>query len=41
MAEIPDMARFQEAPQSDDGKRAMREDRSKVQTTRVLVELNP
>jgi hypothetical protein len=41
MAEIPDMARFQELLQSDEGRRAMREDGLKVDTMRMLVEFTP
>jgi hypothetical protein len=41
MAEIPDMAKFIEFLQSDDGKKAMREDGLKVETMRILVEFTP
>jgi hypothetical protein len=41
MAEIPDMARFQEFLQSDEGQKAMREDGLKVETMRMLVEFTP
>ena len=41
LAEIPDTAKFQELVQSDDGKRAMREDGLKVETMRMLVEFTP
>jgi len=41
MAEIPDMAKFQEFLQSEEGKRAMREDGLKVETMRMLVEFTP
>jgi len=41
MAEIPDMARFQQLLQSDEGKMAMREDGLKVETMRMLVEFTP
>ena len=41
MAEIPDMAAFQELLQSAEGKKAMEEDGLKVQTMRVLVEFTP
>ena len=41
MAEIPDMAKFQEFLQSDEGQRAMRDDGLKVETMRVLVEFTP
>lgn len=41
MAEIPDMAKFQEFLQSDEGQRAMREDGLKVETMRMLVEFTP
>mgnify|MGYP001025853336 FL=1 len=38
MAEIPDMAKYQELLQSDVGQKAMREDGLKVETIRMLVE---
>jgi hypothetical protein len=41
MVEIPDMAKFHELLQSDEGKRAMREDGLKVETMRMLVEFTP
>lgn len=41
IAEIPDMAKFQELLQSDEGKRAMREDGLKIETMRMLVEFTP
>ncbi len=41
MAEVPDMAKFQEFLQSDAGQRAMREDGLKVETMRMLVEFTP
>jgi len=41
VAEIPDMAKFQELLESDDGLRAMREDGLKVETMRMLVEFTP
>jgi hypothetical protein len=41
MAEIPDMAKFQELLQSDEGQKAMREDGLKVDTMRMLVEFIP
>jgi hypothetical protein len=41
MADIPDMAAFQELLQSDEGQTAMREDGLKVETLRVLVEFTP
>jgi hypothetical protein len=41
IAEIPDMTKFQEFLQSDEGKRAMREDGLKVETMRMLVEFTP
>ena len=41
MAEIPDMAKFQELLQSDEGQKAMREDGLKVETMRMLVEFTP
>ncbi len=41
LAEIPDMAKFQELLQSAEGQRAMREDGLKVETMRMLVEFTP
>lgn len=41
MAEIPDMAKFEEFMQSEEGRNAMREDGLKVETMRILVEFNP
>ena len=41
IAEISDMAKFQELLQSDEGKRAMQEDGLKVETMRMLVEFTP
>lgn len=41
MAEIPDMVKFQELLQSDEGKSAMLEDGLKVETMRMLVEFTP
>jgi hypothetical protein len=41
IADIPDMAKFQELLQSDEGMRAMREDGLKVETMRMLVEFTP
>jgi hypothetical protein len=41
MAEMPDMAKFQELLQSDEGRKAMREDGLKVETMRMLVEFTP
>jgi hypothetical protein len=41
MAEVPDMARFQEFLQSGEGQKAMQEDGLKVETMRMLVEFNP
>lgn len=41
MAEIPDMAKFQELLRSDEGKKAMREDGLKVETVRTLIEFTP
>ena len=40
-AEIPDMAQFQEFLQSDEGKKAMREDGLKVTTLRMLTQFTP
>lgn len=41
MAEIPDLAKSQELLQSDEGRKAMREDGVKVETMRMLVEFTP
>jgi len=41
MAEIPDMAKFRELLQLDEGQKAMREDDLKVETMRMLVEFTP
>jgi hypothetical protein len=41
MAEIPDMSKFQELLQSDEGKKAMQEDGLKVKTMRMLFEFTP
>jgi hypothetical protein len=41
MAEIPDMAKFQELLQSAQGQKAMREDGLKAETMRMLVEFTP
>lgn len=41
MLEVPDMAKFKELLQSDEGKLAMREDGLKVETMRMLVEFTP
>jgi hypothetical protein len=41
MAEIPDMAKFQELLQSAEGQKAMQEDGLKVETMRMLVEFTP
>jgi hypothetical protein len=41
MAEIPDMGKFQELLQSEEGQKAMREDGLKVETMRMLVEFTP
>jgi hypothetical protein len=41
MAEIPDMAAFQELLGSDEGRRAMQEDGLKVESMRMLVEFTP
>ena len=41
LAEIPDMAKFQELLQSDEGKKAMREDGLRGETMRVLIEFTP
>lgn len=39
--EVPDMARFQSFMASDEAKKAMGEDRMKVETMRVLSEFTP
>jgi len=39
--EIPDMGKFQELLQSEEGKKAMQEDGLKVETMRMLVEFIP
>lgn len=41
MAEIPDMEKFQELMQSEEGQKAMREDGLKIDTMRMLVEFTP
>ena len=41
LAEIPDMAKFQELLKSAEGQQAMREDGLKVATMRMLVEFVP
>lgn len=41
MAEIPDMAKFHALLQSEDGKKAMKEDGLKIETMRMLVEFTP
>ena len=41
MAELSDMAKFQELLQSDEGRKAMREDGLMVETMRMLVEFIP
>ncbi len=41
MAEIPDMAKFEELLQSAEGQKAMQEDGLKVETMRMLVEFTP
>ena len=41
LAEIPDMAKFEQLLQSDEGKNAMREDGLKAETLRMLVEFTP
>ncbi len=41
LADIPDMAAFQELLQSDEGQKAMREDGLTVETLRVLVAFTP
>jgi hypothetical protein len=39
--EVPDMAKFQAFMQSDEAKKAMSEDRLKVDTVRILHEFAP
>jgi hypothetical protein len=39
--EVPDMAKFQAFMQSDEAKKAMGEDRLKVDTVRILHEFTP
>lgn len=41
LAEVPDMAKMQALLESDEGKKAMREDGLKVDTMRMLVEFTP
>jgi hypothetical protein len=41
IVEIPDMAKFQELLQSDEGVTAMREDGLKAETMRMLIEFTP
>jgi len=41
MAEIPNMTKFQELLQSDEGQKAMRKDGLKVETMRMLVAFTP
>ncbi len=41
LAEIPDLAKFQELLRSEEGQKAMREDGLKVDTMRLLVEFTP
>lgn len=41
VAEITDMARFQELLQTDEGKQAMREDGVKPETMRMLLQVTP
>ena len=41
VAEIPDMAQFQELLRSDEGQKAMRADGLKTDTIRMLVEFTP
>ena len=41
MAEIPDMAKFLDILQSEEGRKAMREDGLKAETMRILVEFTP
>lgn len=40
-AEIPDMSKFLELLQSDEGKKAMEDDGLKVETMRMLIEFTP
>lgn len=41
MAEIPDMEKFRQLLESEEGQRAMQEDGLKVETMRLLVEFSP
>jgi hypothetical protein len=41
IVEVPDMAKFQAFMQSDEVKKAMGEDRLKVDTVRILHEFTP
>ena len=41
LMEVPDMDRFQSLMASDEGAQAMKEDRLKVETLRVLTEVTP
>ena len=41
LAEVPDMAKFEELLQSEEGRLAMREDGLMVETMRMLVEFTP
>jgi len=41
LAEIPDMAKFEEMLKSAEGRKAMQEDGLKVETMRMLLEFTP
>lgn len=41
MAEVPDMAKFQEFLATEEGRKAMHDDGLKMETIRVLVEFTP
>ncbi|MEZ5277703.1 MAG: hypothetical protein R3F07_15085 [Opitutaceae bacterium] len=41
LAEIPDLAKFQELLRTEEGKKAMQEDGLKVETMRMLIEFTP
>ena len=41
LMEVPDMDRFQSLMASDEGAQAMKEDKLKVETMRVLTEITP
>lgn len=41
LAEVPDLSKFEALLQSDEGRKAMREDGLKAETMRMLVEFTP